>query len=251
MIHIYYRAANFIESPNKCRPFFFNLEKCFKNLLDTLDVNTQLNVIFDGNLCSYEDYFIKKYQIKYQFRVFLINGGSDFNSNTLTCEKIKENQEIKENDLIYLLEHDYLHRQDWSKVVLDIYNRNINFNIEHSYISLYDHSDKYTRNLPNQDNEWGMYSTLKSQIYLSQYGYVRETPSSCGSFLMKKSLFDKDYDIHVSKIADNSKFHILTKEPYNRKVLSFMPGFSTHLHSHYMSPYVDWSEISENIKLIS
>lgn len=246
MIHIFYRATNYPENGNKCRPNYFSLEKCFKNLLDTLDSNkTKLTIVFDGKI---ENSFIPKYQNNYKFNVYQIDAKNDFVSNTMTFEYIK-NQEIKNDDIIYLLEHDYLHRKGWVEAIEHIYSQNINFDMNNTYISLYDHGDKYNRNFPNRNDEWGMYGNLKSQIYLSLYGYLRTVPNTCGSFLLKKELFDKDFDVHTSGEADNTRFHILSKDPYNRKVLSFMPGFSTHLHTHYMSPFIDWEKINNTIEI--
>jgi hypothetical protein len=242
MIHIFYRATSYLEIGYKCRPHFFSLEKCFKNFLDTLDpTKTNLTVIFDGPI---ENSFILKYQNKYLFDIHQINAGTDFKSNTMTFEYIK-NQPIKNNEIVYILEQDYLHLP-WIDAVEFLYKTDINYNINNSYISLYDHADKYTRNDPTRQNtEWGMYHDLKSQIYYTPYRYVRTVPSTCGSFLLSKQLFDKDYEVHTSGQADNTRFGILTKEPYNRIVLSFMPGLSTHLHTHFMSPLIDWQTINQ------
>jgi hypothetical protein len=247
MIHIFYRATSYPEVGNKCRPNYFSLEKCFKNFLDTINFNkAKLTVVFDGPI---ENSFILKYKDKYKFDIHLINAGTDFKSNTMTFQYIKE-QKLADNDIIYVLEQDYLHLP-WVDAVEFLYQTNPNYNINNSYISLYDHGDKYTRNNPDMKNtEWGMYHDLKSQIYFTPYRYLRTVPNTCGSFILSKQLFDKDYEIHISGKADNTRFHILTQEPYNRIVLSFMPGFSTHMHTHFLSPFADWEEVNKQTILL-
>jgi hypothetical protein len=247
MIHIYYRDCQFNKA-NNLRPSYFSYEKCFKSLLDTLDDRVSLTIMFDGDPLDKNHYITKYINYKNGYNIIPIKAGGDFESNTKTFEYIKQQNNLKQNELIMVQENDYLFRNGWVDAIYDVYNRNINYNMDNSYVSLYDHSDKLTRNVPGQENnEWGMYANLKSQVYLSKYGYVRETPSTCASFILKKSLLDKDINVHLSGKADNTRFGILTKEPFNRKVLSFMPGYSSHMHSYYLSPFIDWRLLSDSV----
>lgn len=248
MIHIFYRAANFKESNDKCRPPFFNLEKCFKNLLDTLDNRAQLTVMFDGDLLSYDSFFIKKYQLQYQFKVQLINAGSDFKSNNLTCEYIKNNQDIKDDDIVYLLEQDYLHIFGWIDAILDLYQCNPNYKMNETYISNYCHKDKYLFKHKDRNDCWGIYYGLKSEVYLTNHRFWQTVPSTCRSFLIKKTLFDKDYEILSSLDSDNIIFPKLTK--LGREIIQPLTGLSTHCHSVYLSPFVNWEKISDDTKLL-
>ncbi|MEK6882197.1 MAG: hypothetical protein AABY22_21445, partial [Nanoarchaeota archaeon] len=72
-IYIYYRqtAHNRI-SPTRVP--WFDYERGFKNLLDTLNSElTSLKVCFDGTAEEYNEHFTKKYQDKYNFQSQLIN----------------------------------------------------------------------------------------------------------------------------------------------------------------------------------
>ena len=72
-IHIYFRQT----SHNKISPTrvaWFDYEKSFKNLIDTINWTLcNLTVCFDGSLLEYEAHFTKKYQSIYNFRVIFID----------------------------------------------------------------------------------------------------------------------------------------------------------------------------------
>lgn len=247
MIHIFLRDCQFNQT-NNMRPSYFSYEKCFKNLLDTLDPKvSRLMVMFDGSsknsyIGKYHDYYGYNFDIEY------INAGSDHKSNVLTCEYIKSCTDIKDNDLIYLLENDYLHLP-WINQILDLYNCNPNYNMDNTYVSLFCHPDKMLFRNPNATNEWGIYKDLKCPLYLSNYRIWAGVPSTCRSFLMQKQLFDKDFDILSSIESDNIIFPRLTKEK-NREVIMSIPGLSTHCHSLFSSPLIDWNYVNNETKLL-
>ncbi len=245
MIHIFLRETNH-NKPNHERPDWFNYEKCFKSLLDSLDEKLcKLIVVFDGTA---ENHYVTKYKSQYNYDIIQINAGNDFASNTKTFEYIKSLDYIKENDLIAVFENDYLYL-DWIKDIVFLYYYNINYQIwDNTYVSLFDHLDKYVFNHPNEDGDYSMYANLKSQIYLGLSRYWREVPSTCGSFLISKIVFDKDYDIHTSGNADNTRFGECQKR--GRKVLTPMASLSTHANKFFIAPFVDWKYINDNIKLL-
>lgn len=227
-INIFYRHYNTEKNnlSSKNRPEWFNYENCFTNLLNTIqNCNVKLNVIFDG---EYNNNFIKKYE-KY-FTLYKINIGTDMGSFFETCKIIKE-QTLDDDEIIYFLENDYLHDNDWVKKVNEIINNN-----EYKYISLYDHLDKYI---------FEDYKDLKSKILVTNNHHWRTTPSTCGSFLITKKLFDLDYDILSTHPDDHSKFIRLNKER-NRIVLTPIPGLSTHCSYNLLSPTINWKKINEN-----
>ena len=246
MIYIFYRDT----SHNKVHSDQFdwmNYEKCFKSLLDTLDENCKLTIMFDGDTANH---YVEKYQNKYKYDIVKIDAGNDFASNTKTFEYIKSLDYIKEGDIIGVFENDYLYLP-WIKDVMTLYYYSLNYQMwENTYVSLFDHKDKYMYNVPNGMEDSGMYSNLKSQIYLGLTRYWRTTPSTCASFLMSKKVFDKDYEIHISGKADNSRFGELTKEPYNRVVLTPMPSLATHTNKYFFAPLINWKNLNDSIELL-
>ena len=220
-IHIFYRHYNISGNDNKGRPSWFNFEQCFVNLLSTIEnKNVDLHLIMDGDI---ESNFINQY--KNQFTLHQIKAGSDQSSFFQTW-KIAKETDIEDNDLVYFLENDYLHVNNWVDKIIELFGT---YNLPH-YISLYDHNDKYF--LP-------MYENLVSKIFTTKTHHWRTTPSTCGSFIVNRKVFNEDYDIQTTTIGDHQKFLDLNQNK-NRSVITPIPGLSTHCMEGLMSPTINW-----------
>lgn len=224
-IKIFYRHYNIEKIDGKGRPKWFDYEKCFQNLLYTLTSDTELYVMFDGN---FNNNFISKYKDHYTLHEF--KAGNDVESFFQTHYYIKR-QNIKNDDLIYVLENDYLHFPGWVNKVKELFSIYSNLN----YVSLYDHNDKYF--LP-------MYDNLVSKIFTTPTHHWRTTPSTCGSYITNKKIFDEDFDIHTTIQGDHNKFLQLNNER-NRFVTTPIPGLSTHCMEGLLSPTIDWEKIND------
>jgi hypothetical protein len=226
-IHIYYRHYDVKGNDGKNRPEWFDFENCYDNLLSTLpnlDSNTyRVNIIFDGDISSN---WIQNYSFH---KTHNIKAGNDTSSFFQTLKTIKEDSNIHKDDLIYVLENDYLHIQGWFDKILELFQTYQGLD----YVSLYDHNDKYF--LPQ-------YSSLMSQIITTQNHHWRTTPSTCGSFIFTKETFDKDYDILSTMEGDHNKFLWLNQNRH-RTVITPIPGLSTHCMQGLMSPTIKWEEI--------
>jgi hypothetical protein len=228
-IHIFYRHYNISGTDGKQRPEWFDYEKCLQNLLHTTNKNVFINIIYDGKLTDKN--FINNYKNKVN-KIFEITGGSDFKSFQNTCEIIKNDSNIKDKDIIYFLENDYLHVENWTDKIIELFQT-----YEMSYVSLYDHNDKYF--LP-------MYDDLVSKIFTTLNHHWRTTPSTCNSFVLPKKIFDEDYDILSTMEGDHNKFIWLT-ENRNRFVVTPIPGLSTHCMSNLLSPTIEWKKLINDI----
>jgi hypothetical protein len=230
MIHIFYRHYN-VTGRETWRPEWFDYEKCFLNLIDTIKdlKNVKLIVVFDGDD---KENFINKYDVDIRY----ICAGSDYESFKKTIDIVK-NENIDDEDIIYLLENDYLHLDGWVFKVLDFFKYKNN-----DYLSLYDHSDKYFES----------YKTLESKLIVVNDNHYRTTPSTCGSFLVKKKVLFDDLEYHYdgpiifSKFTnmpvDHTKF-LLLKFFKNRDTYSPVPAMSTHCLVDFLSPTIKWDQI--------
>jgi hypothetical protein len=224
MIHIFYRHYEIQGNDNKGRPSWFNFEKCFVNFLDSIegeDVN--LHVVMDGKASNN---FISKYSNKFILHEYV--GGNDF-ASAMFSYKLAYSIVEDPNDLIYFVENDYLHIKGWVNKITTLFSTYSNIN----YVSLYDHNDKYF--LP-------MYDDLASKIFTTVNHHWRTTPSTCGTYIIKNSLFREDYDIHLNLQGDHNKY-LWLNEHKHRFVLTPIPGLSTHCMEGLMSPTIDWSQV--------
>ena len=224
-IHIYYRHA-VTNSPGRWRPLWFSYENCFKNLLKTIKGydNIDLTLALDGDI---NQDFTKNYQDK--FTLFSTNYKSSLFSYRALLEHIKE-QSMESDELIYFLENDYLHTDNWVDKIINLFSTYSGLD----YISLYDHNDKYF--LP-------MYNNLVSKIITTKTHHWRTTPSTCGSFIINRKIFEEDYDVQSTHVGDHNTF-LWLNENRQRFVFTPIPGLSTHCMEDLMSPTIDWEKIN-------
>lgn len=232
---------------HKDRPKWFSYESCLANLLNTIslgpeDVYVKLNLIFDGNEESFYNNFCSSYlsinktiiNEKFSTSVIFINAGSGGKAGRLTLDYILS-QSFDNEEIIYILENDYLHMPNWIENVRDIYQSHINFD----YLSLYDHGDKYQYNIGFHKR----YLSLKSKIYVCKKLHWRTIPSTCFSFLTSPMTLKEDAKIF--KNFHDMKAFIILRYIKRRSLLSAIPGQSTHCMSEYLAPAIDWEEVSE------
>ncbi len=242
-LHIYYRHVHIktdktSRDPNKARPEWFSHENCFRNLMKTVlrDPQAQrviVNIIYDGPAQDFQDDFIAKYcanpELRLQTR--LIAGGSDKNSSLITLH-LAHTDALQPEDLVYMLENDYLHQDGWVSKVLEAFDSGLPF----QYLSLYDHQDKYN---------YAMYEGLRSKVMHTASHHWRTVPSSCASYLMERRTLDADYDILSQGLPDYYFFNILTDER-QRVLVTPVPGLSTHCMAGYLSPVVSWDRMAQD-----
>lgn len=222
MIHILYRHTQNISGIGKERPQGFAYEKCLINILNTIKNNADVmfHLIYDGTYSGSHSRIDN---------VVNFNGGSDKASFFYTWQYAKS-LNIQDKDLVYFLENDYFHVENWYDKVIELFQA---YDIN-GYVSLYDHLDKYTLD---------MYSDLQSQIYVTNSSHWRTTPSTCGSFVITKKILLEDYDVHTTYYSDHDKF-IWLGNNRGRLILSPMPSLSTHC-DYFMAPIINWKNIIE------
>ena len=138
---------------------------------------------------------------------------------------------MDKDDLIYFVENDYLHIDNWVDKVIDLFSCYKTLN----YVSLYDHNDKYISQ---------GYDSLVSKIITSETHHWRTTPSTCGTFIITRDLFDKDVDVWENTVGDHNTFMYLNQER-QRYVLTPIPGLATHCMDGLLSPTIDWESIEK------
>jgi len=254
MINIFYRTtSNRKQTP---RPPWFSYEKCWNNLLATRNDNP-ITVIHDGPV--YDPWFYKIYEgveiieidsktkhielckeweVKGETYIDRDETGKEYEKRVekpdrekaagyLMYEIMFQKVVQKDNDLIYMIEDDYLHINGWTKALEDIFSI---YNTL-SYATLYDHPDKYTQR----------YVGSVSPIIMSNYCHWRFVPSSCGTYGGTVKAFFEDKEIHQNNLGDHNKFIKLGEK--NRGIVSPLPGLATHCINPWLSRFRDWSII--------
>jgi hypothetical protein len=193
-------------------------------------------VVYDGTPIDFRSDFLEtvaRVPQPFPIKISLAEAGSNITSWRVAMN-IAERLDAADDDFFYFLENDYLHVDNWIDKFFELIASGIYFD----YLSLYDHRDKYF---------YPMYSDLSSKIFATNTHHWRTTPSTCGSFLVRRSIFLQDFDYWFRDIQD----HVQFQELYSKKcrtLLSPIPGLSTHCMEGYLSPAVDWNSIAAKSK---
>ncbi len=256
-IHIYYRHTPVTRTTSRGRPSWFSHEICFASLLDSLLASEApedifLTIVFDGTEADFAADFIPGYlarpdveasPIGKNVRVVRITGGTQRRASSACLSLIKQDcvDRIRdEDDIIYSLENDYLHLPDWVAPVVALAQSNVRWD----YLSLYDHGDKYPENCDYIDAR--RYHHLKSKIVVAGGHHWRTVPSTCGTFLQRRSVFLRDFKFATLCLNDMYHFRILT-ELMRRVLLTPVPGLSTHSMEQALSPGIDWAKVAKDV----
>jgi hypothetical protein len=247
---------------NPDRPEWFDYEKTFLNLLNTINYNLcKLTVVFEKEE-DFPNHFIKKYQKSFDFRVKFIDSSRDKWINKTSedanwcrgiaamCELIK-NDNLPSDELIYTLDDDYLHTLYWSEIALDFINNYLSDN-ENACVCLYDHFDKYlftqkSGTIDPWGTDLGMYENLLSKIRVSSYCHWRSVPNCVGSMIFPVNMFNRDFDPYWKMgYSDGSMSDILSKK-YGTTYWTPIPSLSTHCVNPFIAPFKNWNQLINKI----
>lgn len=205
------------------RPEWFSYEQCYRSVKNA---KVDLTILLDGTKQNHH------FQFDLEDKVIEYTGGSDA-ASLLYCLKYIENSNLHDNDIVYIVEDDYLHQPGWEDIMREAFDA---FDVD--YVTLYDHPDKYF--LP-------MYETLQSKLLHTKSLHWRTTPSTCNTYAAKWSTLKKHWDTHVKYCLpeqthdgyDHTKFLDLWNQGSN--LISCIPGYSTHCELPFLSPTINWN----------
>jgi len=218
--HSYYSSNSILN--DRIRPEWFDKSKIWENFIKVTDFNTcDIKVIYDTYYGDNSNEFFNN-----DIEIVKINSGTEANS-FLELLKIIESDNLSDDTIIYIMEDDYLHRENWYNILVE--------GLEISdYVTLYDHLDKYL-----------YYDNLLSNIYLTKSTHWRTTPSTCNTYACKMKTLKYDMHIHRKFSIENnngiSQDHqkFLNLNQIGRKLISSIPGYSTHCDL-MQSPTINW-----------
>jgi len=221
--HCYYSKIQ--EQPNKQRPSWWDKEKVFQNFKNTLNPETtNYTIIYDEHYGKIENTFLSEEE-----NVHVIDAGGEAKSFISTLNYILK-QNFDDDTIIYFLEDDYVHRPNWDTILLE------GFTLPCSYVTLYDHRDKYT----------SMYADLMSKILITNNSHWKPIPSTTNTFATKFKTLKEDaivhyqYSTNVEPTIDHQKFLDLNQR--EKYLISSLPGYSTHCVDEWISPCINWSQ---------
>nr|QBK93664.1 MAG: hypothetical protein LCPAC404_03680 [Pithovirus LCPAC404] len=167
--------------------------------------------------------YLKK--LCYNNQIFRTNLGNTGSFKFALDLALKNNDE----DVIYFVEDDYLHREGSEKVLLEGFEKA-------DYVSMYDHPDKYMSPSPNPFVKNG--SEL-SRVFLTKSTHWKKTNSTCMTFASKVKTLKEDYKVFIDLWHSFRIFTHLNNEK-GRTLITPIPGYSSHCMTEFLAPLIDW-----------
>ena len=216
----------------KEKPEYINNEKCLANATKVFK-DADWSIIADN--CS--DETLEMIQ-KYQSNVEIVSVGHGAGTFNLALEGVVAG-EWEDDDIVYFLENDYLHKPNSQKILQE------GFSLGASFVALYDHPDKYLDPIlgGNPYCEGGGEDT---RVYLTDSCHWKITNSTTMTFASKVSTL-KRVESTLRKYTSGTHPEdfkmFLELRSHGELLITPLPGYATHGETYWLAPLTDWSKI--------
>ena len=219
---------------NKVKPDYINNENCLKNALEVFPWTEYDWSIIVDNISEETNNMIQKYISRDHINYVSVgHGAGTFNL------ALDEALQSPDNEIIYFLENDYLHKLGSDKAIQE------GFDLGASFVALYDHPDKYKG--PGQGgNPYCEGGAEDTRVYLTDSCHWKITNSTTMTFAAQVKTLKEDESIlreytSGSYPRDFEMFLALREKQHG--LITPIPGYATHGETAWLSPLTDWSKI--------
>jgi len=217
----------------KEKPDYINNENCLKNATETFKDASWL-VIAD-NVSEPTKKMIRKY-IEEDSDVEYVSVGHGAGTFNLA---LNEALTYDDNEIIYFIENDYLHKPQSQKILEE------GFGLGASFVSLYDHPDKYLESSQG-GNPYCEGGAEDTRVYLTNSCHWKITNSTTMTFASTVGTLKRVESIlrkHTSGTHPNDFQMFLELRQQNELLITPIPGYSTHGETAWLTPLTNWSKI--------
>jgi hypothetical protein len=216
---------------NKIKPDYINNENCLKNALQMFPITEHDWSIIADNISEETNNMICKYISRdHILYVSVGHGAGTFNL------ALDEALQSSDDEIIYFLENDYLHKPGSDKVLEE------GFTLGYDYVALYDHPDKYI----NGANPFVEDGGEVTRLMLTKSCHWKLTNSTTMTFAARVSTLKQDEAIlreFTSGTHPNDFPMFLALREKQHGLVTPVPGYSTHGETAWLTPLTDWSKI--------
>ena len=227
-MRIIYRISD--SGYNKVKPPYINNENCLKNALEVFPCTEYNWSIIADNISEETNDMIQKYiprnHIDY---VSVGHGAGTFNLALDEALGYDDDETI-----VYFIENDYLHKPGSGKILIE------GLQIGYSYVSLYDHPDKYM----NGANPFVEDGGEVTRVMLSNSCHWKITNSTTMTFAAQVKTLKEDESIlreYTSGTYPRDFEMFLALREKQHGLITPIPGYSTHGETAWLTPLTDWS----------
>jgi len=219
---------------SKVKPNYISNEACLKNFCDVFFEYIHDIVVIADNVSQETSTMIQKYIDQAQIHYVSVGHGAG-TFNLALDEALKSS----DDDIIYFVENDYLHKQLSAKLI------NEGFDLGASFVSLYDHPDKYLD--PSRGgNPYCEGGAEDTRVYLTDSCHWKIGNSTTMTFASKVETLKRTEPIlrkwTASTHPDDFQMFLELRQ-HNELLVTSIPGYATHGETAWLSPLTDWSSI--------
>ena len=219
---------------SKVKPDYITNEACLKNFCNVFFDNIHDIFIIADNISEETNNMIQKYISRDQIQYVSVGHGAG-TFNLALDEALKG----KDDEVIYFVENDYLHRQQSPKII------NEGLSLGASFVSLYDHPDKYLD--PSKGgNPYCEGGAEDTRVYLTDSCHWKITNSTTMTFASTVGTLKRVEPIlrkwTQGSYPDDFKMFLELREQ-NELLVTPLPGYATHGETAWLSPLTDWSTL--------
>ena len=218
---------------NKVKPDYINNENCLANAVKTFG-SENFTIIAD-NISEETFLMICKYVKSKQItKVSVGHGAGTFN---LALDFALER--LEDEEIVYFLENDYLHKPESKRVLEE------GFNLGAPFVSLYDHPDKYLEPIQG-GNPYCEGGAEDTRVYLTTNSHWKITNSTTMTFAAKVKTLKRVEPIlrkYTSGSHPDDFKMFLELRQNNELLITPIPGYSTHGETAWLSPLTNWSKV--------
>lgn len=235
-LYVFYRISD-NGFKNKIKPSYITKYNCLKNALETFcGDNVFFKVYIDACVEDTEKMIHDLCDDRKNTEIVKI----DIHNNAFSFRKVYEDAcLLGDDDLIYFLEDDYLHKPN----ALDILINAAKWNYT-DYVTLYDHPDKYD-NHSNGVNPFCKDLGEITKVFKTDLCHWKITNSTTMTFAAFVDVLKRDKKIFwdYTKTGYPNDFQIFMELIKQKKFLSSpIPSLSTHGEIKWLAPFINWEE---------
>jgi hypothetical protein len=217
---------------NKIKPSYIDNEKCLANAINVFK-DADWSIIAD-NISEETNNMIQKYKSRDHINYVSVgHGAGTFNL------ALDEALTYNDDEIIYFIENDYLHKLESQKIFKE------GFTLGASFISLYDHPDKYLT--PEKGgNPYCQGGAEDTRVHLTNSCHWKITNSTTMTFAAKVQTLKRTEEIlrkHTNTTHPNDFSMFLELREKNELLITPIPGYSTHGETAWLSPLTNWNGI--------
>ena len=217
---------------NKVKPDYISNENCLANAVNVFKEDDW--TIIADNISEDTDSMIQKYITKDNI-IYASKGNGAATFNIALDIALKYN----DNEIVYFIENDYLHKPNSKKILEE------GFNLNPAFVTLYDHPDKFL-DPARGGNPYCKGGAEDTRVYLTSSIHWKITNSTTMTFASKVSTLRETESIlrkHTSESYPKDFDMFLELRKNNRILISSIPGYSTHGETAWLTPLTEWNKI--------